>query len=313
MSLSETSPFRKVRRNPGPFIALLLTLPAGGCFQPLYGEAAHPGLTAEMRGIAIAPIPDRIGHYLGNDLSADLNGTGAAPTPKYRLTVTTSISEQTPTVTSQLQEANAATVTGTADYTLASTADGTALFKGSATSATVYDRTINRFSNLRARRDAEIKLAKSLAEEIELRIAAKFTGPRTGGIKGEGNKCIDIPQGNTTDGTKLNYWDCDGSAEQEWTMDNGAIVGQDGKCLDIPGGATADGTVLDIKTCVAGAPEQTWAFKNGAIVGKGGKCVELLGGKTENGTPIALATCNGGANQRWDYGALVSTSATAGQ
>ena len=69
------------------FAALLLALPAGGCFQPLYGEAAHPGLTADMQAIAVEPIGDRIGHYLGDDLIANLNGTGSTPTPKYRLTV----------------------------------------------------------------------------------------------------------------------------------------------------------------------------------------------------------------------------------
>jgi LPS-assembly lipoprotein len=36
----------------------------------------------------------------------------------------------------------------------------------------VYDRTIQRFGNLRAARDAEIRIAKALAAEIELRIAA---------------------------------------------------------------------------------------------------------------------------------------------
>ena len=145
---------------------------AGGCFQPLYGEAAHPGLTADLRAIAVEPIKDRIGHYLGNDLIANLNGSGATPEPKYRLTVTTSVGSATPTVTSQIQVANAATVTGTANYTLTPAGGGDAIVTGSATAVAVYDRTEERFANLRAQRDAEIKLAKSLADEIELRLAA---------------------------------------------------------------------------------------------------------------------------------------------
>ncbi len=36
--------------------ALALALGLGGCFQPLYGEAAHPGIVADMRAIAVAPI-----------------------------------------------------------------------------------------------------------------------------------------------------------------------------------------------------------------------------------------------------------------
>jgi LPS-assembly lipoprotein len=156
---------------------MLAALCLGGCFQPLYGEAAHPGLAADMRAIAVAPIKDRIGHYLGDDLIADLNGTGETPEPKYRLTVVTSVASQTPTVTSQLQLANAATVTASATYKLTPAGGGAALLSGVANSATVYDRTEQRFANLRAQRDAEIKLAKSLAAEIELHLAA-FLGAK---------------------------------------------------------------------------------------------------------------------------------------
>jgi LPS-assembly lipoprotein len=154
------------------FAALLLALPAGGCFQPLYGEAAHPGLTADMQAIAVEPIGDRIGHYLGDDLIANLNGTGSTPTPKYRLTVKVVQSSSTPTVTSQLQVANAATVSATATYVLKAAGSGEMLVTDKANAAAVYDRTEDRFANLRAQRDAEIRLAKSLADEIELRLAA---------------------------------------------------------------------------------------------------------------------------------------------
>jgi LPS-assembly lipoprotein len=169
MSWSEIWPSSKDWRI---FAALLLALPAGGCFQPLYGEAVHPGLTADMQAISVDPINDRIGHYLGNDLIANLNGTGATPAPKYRLSVTVSEGSATPTVTSQLQVANAATVTANATYTLRPVGGGPSIVSDKATAVTVYDRTEDRFANLRALRDAEIKLAKSLADEIELRLAA---------------------------------------------------------------------------------------------------------------------------------------------
>ena len=66
-----------------------------GCFQPLYSEAAHPGLVEDLRAIEVAPIANRIGHYLGENLIADLNGTGqTASPPKYRLTVTVSLARR---------------------------------------------------------------------------------------------------------------------------------------------------------------------------------------------------------------------------
>jgi LPS-assembly lipoprotein len=190
MSLSETSPFRKFRslsRDWRHFAIVLMALPAGGCFQPLYGEAAHPGLVADMQAIVVEPIKganqdtsqqapdlDRIAHYLGNDLIANLNGTGASPEPKYRLTVTAAFTTATPTVTSQIQVANAATVTITARYVLKRAGDGQEVVSGVANNAAVYDRTEDRFANIRAQRDAEIRLAKSLADEIELRLAARL-------------------------------------------------------------------------------------------------------------------------------------------
>ena len=98
--------------------ALALALSLGGCFQPLYGEAAHPGLVADLQAIEVAPIKDRIGHYLGDDLISSLNGTGSTPTAKYRLTVTVTQKTQTPTVELQINAANAATVVGTAKFSL---------------------------------------------------------------------------------------------------------------------------------------------------------------------------------------------------
>ena len=157
-----------------PRIVAALALPflAGGCFQPLYGEAAHPGLVADMRAIAVDPIPDRFGHYLVSDLITDLNGTGSTPEPKYRLKVTLSQYSQTPTVESQINAADAATVTGTASYALTPAAGGAPILSGTASTSAVYDRTAQRFANLRAQRDIELRLSRALASEIELRVAA---------------------------------------------------------------------------------------------------------------------------------------------
>ena len=64
---------------------------------------------------------------------------------------------------------------GTAKFTLAQLEGEKAdkvVFQGEATTAAVYDRTLQGFANLRAARDAEIRLARALADEISLRVAA---------------------------------------------------------------------------------------------------------------------------------------------
>ena len=152
--------------------ALAVALALGGCFQPLYGEAAHPGLVQKMREVEVAPIPDRIGHYLGDDLVAKMNGSGETPPAKYRLTIKLTQASQTPTVDSQINTADSATLVGMAKFDLTKIEGGAVLYSGSASSAAVYDRTLQTYADLRAARDAEIRIARALADEIELRVAA---------------------------------------------------------------------------------------------------------------------------------------------
>lgn len=118
-------------------------------------------------------------------------------------------------------------------------------------------------------------------------------------IRGKGDKCIDIPDGDTKPGTKVHYWPCDGSPEQQWTLQGGRIQGKDGMWLDVPDGDTRDGTRLHIGRC-DGSPEQRWQFANGEIR-IGGKCVDLPNGATRDGTPIQLWPCDGGPEQKWRY------------
>ncbi len=164
------------RARAAAVLAMVATL--GACFQPLYGEASHPGLTEKMREVEVAPIADRIGHYLGDDLISNLNGSGAAPTPKYRLTIHVTLATTTPTVESQILTADAATVAGTAQFDLVKIEGSKVVYSGKANAAAVYDRTFQSFGNLRAARDAEIRLARSLASEIELRVGAALAEVR---------------------------------------------------------------------------------------------------------------------------------------
>lgn len=153
----------------GTIMAPLLGL--GGCFQPLYGSL-NGQLSEELQAVAVAPIPDRIGHYLGNELIFALNGTGSEVVPKYRLLVTVTQSVSAPVVDSFSSRASAATVSVQAAYRLVPAAGGAVITQGVATSLSSYDRSAQRFANLRAARDAEIRNAKTLADQIRLRVSA---------------------------------------------------------------------------------------------------------------------------------------------
>ncbi|MYS19126.1 Concanavalin A-like lectin/glucanases superfamily protein [Streptomyces sp. DvalAA-14] len=115
------------------------------------------------------------------------------------------------------------------------------------------------------------------------------------------SKCVDDDAGGTTNGTRVQLWDCNGGANQNWTFAADGTVRVGGKCLDITGGptATADGTPVEIWDCNGGANQQ-WSAQNGALVNPGsGKCLDDPGFNTANGTQLEIWTCNGGSNQQW--------------
>ena len=156
--------------------AALLALPLAGCLQPLYAPGGGIGLDSsplavEMQAIAVDEIPQRLGHYVRNDLIFGLNGTGSQPPPRYRLMVVLRERVQTPILDTVTGRATSATVIVDAEYRLVTLPDEVEVTKGIAFNIASYDRFSNRFSNVRAARDSEIRSARVIAESIRTRIA----------------------------------------------------------------------------------------------------------------------------------------------
>ena len=172
MSWSDLMPGRGTMRALG-FLGLASSL--AGCFHPMYGGVAGSQLRDKLAAIKVDPISDRVGHYLGNELMFDLNGTGSDIPPVYRLTVTLAERVQTPLVDTYSGRATAGTVVIDATYRLTNIADGKLITQGIAFTAASYDRTSQRFADMRAARDAEIRDAKTLADQIQTRVAAALS------------------------------------------------------------------------------------------------------------------------------------------
>ena len=162
----------KITRRATLALALAAPLFVGGCFQPMYGGASGALLTSELRGIKVEPIPERIGHYLSNELRFALNGGDDEANARYRLVITVRQRVQAPLVDTVSGRATSGMLIVDADYRLLPIAGGEAVVSGVAFGTASYDRTSNRFSNLRAARDAEIRSAKTLADQIRTRISA---------------------------------------------------------------------------------------------------------------------------------------------
>jgi len=117
-------------------------------------------------------------------------------------------------------------------------------------------------------------------------------------IVGDHGKCLDDFGGSTTNGNKVDIWDCNKTASQKWTFVSGELSVL-GKCLDdsSQGGA---GAKLVIWTC-NGHAAQTWTHRsNGEYVLKlNGLCLTDPSGSATNGTQVVIRKCANFADQHW--------------
>lgn len=154
--------------------AIALPLVLAGCFQPLYGTLGQGVLESELSAIKVEPIPDRVGHYVANELIFGFNGSRAEVPPKYKLVVLLKERVQTPIVDTVTFRTTSATVITDAQFELQPIAGGTALYKSVAFGVASYDRFAQRISNVRAARDAEQRDARTIADNIRQQVQAYF-------------------------------------------------------------------------------------------------------------------------------------------
>jgi len=179
MSSSERGSLRLVVARLAALAALAGGLALSGCVEPLYGPLSSGGMMAdELQAIAVDPIPERLGHYVRNELIFAFNGTGSEVRPRYRLTVGLRERVQTPILDTVTTRATSATVIVDAEYRLITVPDGKEVTKGVAFGVASYDRFSNRLANVRAARDSETRDARVIADEIRTRVAVALADRR---------------------------------------------------------------------------------------------------------------------------------------
>jgi len=120
-------------------------------------------------------------------------------------------------------------------------------------------------------------------------------------VGGQSGRCVDVPNGSTTNGTQVQLYDCWGGSMQRWTYTSSKQLTVYGnKCLDANGRGTTNGTTVIIWDCNGQANQQWNLNANGTVTGvQSGLCLDANGAATANGTKIILWSCNGGSNQQW--------------
>lgn len=158
-------------------LVALLTAPlltaCGGGFQPLYGPSLGGGgsVGGTMAAVDVGLIPGRVGQVVRNELVFKTTGGAEPEPPKYRLEIAMRQSAQNLLVT--LAGESTGLMYGLdADFSLVRIEDNQVLLTAKAQSRAAYQKVESVYANVRARRDAEDRAARILADSIRTRVAA---------------------------------------------------------------------------------------------------------------------------------------------
>jgi LPS-assembly lipoprotein len=161
--------------------AAALTFSLAACFRPLYGPTASGAplqsvlASVEADEVAVPPNYERFTHYLRSELVFDLNGSGIPAPKRYRLTLAFAPRLDSSIVSSSSGRAEAAILFGEATYTLTTLNGAQVITTGKVQGSASYERSVQRFATVRAARDAEIRLAKDLADQIRTLVAVTLS------------------------------------------------------------------------------------------------------------------------------------------
>jgi LPS-assembly lipoprotein len=164
-------------------LVLAASLAVAGCFRPLYGPTASGEKLQEvLAAIEVDKVTspagqERLSHYVRSELIFDLDGSGLPKPKRYKLALDTAETIQPVSVDTLSGRADQAMLNGTATFSLRDL-DGRVVFAGTARANATYQRDEQRFASVRAARDADIRVAKLLSDDIKQRIAAHFATAR---------------------------------------------------------------------------------------------------------------------------------------
>jgi LPS-assembly lipoprotein len=163
-----------------PLLAALALLALGlaGCgLQPLYGSTASGSrLAAVMSGVEVTPVPGRVGQRVRNELIFQNTGGGNPLPPTHRLEIV--LTENiTSTLVNVKGEAEGQIYSIQAAFRVIDIAQKKIVFQGASHARAGFERFESIYSNVRAREDAENRVARTIADDLKTRLAAYLSRP----------------------------------------------------------------------------------------------------------------------------------------
>jgi LPS-assembly lipoprotein len=166
--------------------ALVIAALAGGCFQPLYGEQSPTGgpvLRDQLSAVEVLQIAApkgtdeaRIAVEIRNTLLYDFTGGGYAAPPTHRLKISMASTRASIIVDVNTSRPDVENYGINANYTLTEIATGKIVVTGTTFARVSYDipGQEQRYARVRGLRDAELRAARVVADNIRLRLSSYF-------------------------------------------------------------------------------------------------------------------------------------------
>lgn len=169
-------------------LVLLMALSLGGCLQPVNAPSlgGGPSVSAELAQISVERVDGYLGYQLKSELDYLLTG-GNAPArgTRYLLKIKTQQSAASTVIDAATGRAQSASLQVEAVYLLTDQSQGGRIkASGKTFASATFDRSQLRYATLRAQRDAEERVAKSLAERLKIIITSALLAD--GGAAGAG-------------------------------------------------------------------------------------------------------------------------------
>lgn len=170
-------------RGAGAVLAVAAALALSACgFRPLYGTSSiSEGAAKAFASVRIEAIPptndsDRIGYLVSNALDEALHKPGLKAEARYVLKIALADERR------GLAIQDDASITRynyrlSADWLLVAIGADTATARGRAQTTASYNVVDSEYATLIARKDAEERAAREIAEQIKLKIAVALSNP----------------------------------------------------------------------------------------------------------------------------------------
>lgn len=142
----------------------------GAGFRPMYGVSGG-NVGEKLKQVDFSPIPGRVGQRIRNEMIFQTTGGGEALPPTHRLEIVLSENLTSTLVNSQGQAAGQV-YSVEASFRLVDTKDKKVVFQGTSHARAGFERFESIYSNVRAREDAENRVARTIADDLKTRLAA---------------------------------------------------------------------------------------------------------------------------------------------